>query len=119
MGLITMAGSVGRIVFPLSISVLDEQGMLHDARDTHMALTTRSNRGGGLARFIRCGRGAQRGVHRWHPVLQHVGPLSVPTLPPIRDRLPRTHPLLTLTRPSPLLVFVHIFPPCTNNTLDL
>lgn len=26
MGLITMAGSVGRIVFPLSISVLDEQG---------------------------------------------------------------------------------------------
>jgi hypothetical protein len=26
MGVITMAGSVGRIVFPLSISVLDEQG---------------------------------------------------------------------------------------------
>ncbi len=35
MGLITMAGSVGRIVFPLSISVLDEQGMLRDTRDTH------------------------------------------------------------------------------------
>jgi hypothetical protein len=35
MGLITMAGSVGRIVFPLSISVLDEQGMLHNTRDTH------------------------------------------------------------------------------------
>ena len=117
MGLITMAGSVGRIVFPLLISVLDEQGMPHDTRDTAHAHTTRSNCGG-LARFIRCGRGAQRGVHRWHPVLQHVGPLSVPALPPFCDRLPRTHPLLTLTRPLPL-VFVYIFPTFTNNTFDL